>query len=393
VSAFRSFQYLLQPTARQARALEHLLAVQCEAYNSALEERREAWKRGIRITRFDQFAQLKDLHEARPDFLQYGVTVARGTLTRLDRAFSGFFRRVAAGQKPGFPRFRARSRFDSVSYEDVTGWKLKEPDRRLYLQGIGHVKIKLHRSLRGVPKTLHIRRDGRRWTATVQCADVPAQPLAPSNREAGFDLGIANLAVSSDGEFFQNPRHLARGAEALAAAQQALARKQRGSKRRKQAVRRVAAQHRRIANRRRDVLHQLSRRLVNTYDLLVFEDLKIANMTRSAKRTPQQPGCRVAQKAGLNREILASSWGAFISMIAYKAEDAGRELIVVNPKGTSQRCSSCGHTEAANRPSQAEFRCQACGFSLHADLNAACNILWLGSSLRRQKREAETSAA
>jgi putative transposase len=92
----------------------------------------------------------------------------------------------------------------------------------------------------------------------------------------------------------------------------------------------------------------------------------------------------VAQKAGLNREILASSWGAFISMIAYKAEDAGRELIVVNPKGTSQRCSSCGHTEAANRPSQAEFRCQACGFSLHADLNAACNILWLGSSLRRQ---------
>jgi putative transposase len=208
VSAFRSFQYLLQPTARQARALEHLLAVQCEAYNSALEERREAWKRGIRITRFDQFAQLKDLHEARPDFLQYGVTVARGTLTRLDRAFSAFFRRVAAGQKPGFPRFRARRRFDSVSYEDVTGWKLKEPDRRLYLQGIGHVKIKLHRGLRGVPKTLHIRRDGRRWWATVQCADVPAQPLAPTNRQAGFDLGIANLAVSSDGEFFENPRHL-----------------------------------------------------------------------------------------------------------------------------------------------------------------------------------------
>jgi putative transposase len=391
--AFRSFQYLLQPTARQARALEHLLGVQCEAYNSALEERREAWKRGVRITRYGQFAQLKDLHEARPDFLQYGVTVARGTLTRLDRAFSAFFRRVAAGQSPGFPRFRARSRFDCVSYEDVSGWRLKESDHRLYLQGIGHVRIRLHRSLKGVPKTLHVRRQGRRWTATIQCAKVPAQLLSPTDTQAGFDLGVANLVASSHGEFFENPRHLARGREALATAQQCLARKQRGSNRRRRDVHRVAAHHRRVANRRKDGLHKLSRKLVNAYGLLVFEDLKIANMTRSARGTVAEPGSKVAQKAGLNREIRAASWGAFISMVAYKAEDAGRELIVVNPKGTSQRCSSCGHTEAANRPSQAVFCCRACGFKDHADVNAARNILWLGLSLRRQKREAETSAA
>src|SRR3984893_4263784 len=243
---FRSYQYVLHPTARQGRALEHLLEVQCEAYNAALEERREAFKRGIRVHRFDQFAQLKDLHEARPDFMHYGVTVARGTLTRLDRAFSAFYRRVAAGKRPGFPRFRACSRFDCVSYEDVTGWKLKEPDHRLYLQGIGHVRIKMHRSLRGVPKTLHVRRQGRRWTATIQCAEVPAQPLAPTQRQAGFDLGVANLAASSDGEFFENPRHLAGGREGLTNAQRCLARKQRGSNRRKQDVHRVAVQHRRI---------------------------------------------------------------------------------------------------------------------------------------------------
>jgi putative transposase len=158
-------------------------------------------------------------------------------------------------------------------------------------------------------------------------------------------------------------------------------------------VARVAAQHRRIANRRRDGLHQLSRSLVDTYGLLVFEDLKIANMVRSAKGSLEEPGSYVAQKAGLNREILAASWGALISMVAYKAEDAGRELIVVNPRGTSQRCSSCGHAKAANRPSQAVFGCQACAFEDHADVNAARNILWLGLSLRRQKREAETSAA
>jgi len=155
----------------------------------------------------------------------------------------------------------------------------------------------------------------------------------------------------------------------------------------------VARQHRKIANRRRDGLHQLSRRLVNAFDLLVFEDLAVANMVRSARGTVEAPGSMVAQKSGLNREILAASWGGLIGMVAYKAEEAGRELILVNPRHTSQRCSSCGHTEAANRPSQAIFACRACGLELHADCNAARNVLWLGSSLRREKREAETGAA
>ena len=280
-----------------------------------------------------------------------------------------------------------------MSYEDVTGWKLKESDARLYLQGIGHVKIRLHRPLKGVPKTLHVRRQARRWAATIQCAEVPTRRLAPTNRQAGFDLGVANLVASSDGEFFENPRHFAKGRQALTNAQQCLAQKQRGSNRRRQAVARVATQHRRIANRRRDGLHQLSRKLVEAYDLLVFENLKITNMCRSARGSQEEPGSRVAQKAGLNREILAASWGGLISMVAYKAEDAGRELIVVNPRHTSQRCSICGHTEVGNRPSQAQFCCRVCGFKGHADVNAARNILWLGLSLRRQKREAEAGAA
>ncbi|HWD71165.1 MAG TPA: transposase [Actinomycetota bacterium] len=399
---FRAYQYVLYPTARQGRALEHLLAVQCEAYNAALEERREAFKRGIRVHKFDQFAQLKDLHESRPDFMQYGVTVARGTLTRLDRAFCAFYRRVAAGQRPGFPRFKARGRFDCCPYEDTSGWKLKEADHRLYLQGIGHVKLKVQRPLRGTPKTLHLRRQGRRFTATIQCADVPARPLPPTGRQAGFDLGVVNLATSSEGEVFDNPRDLARGKEALVAAQQALSRKKLGSKRRRRAREGLSRQHQKIANRRRNGLHQLSRRLVNGYDLLVFEDLAVA--IHSARGTVEAPGSMVVQKAGLNREILAAAWGGLIGMVAYKApeaplkapyeaEEAGRELILVNPRHTSQRCSSCGHTEAANRPSQATFACRACGLEVHADCNAARNVLWLGSSLRREKREAETGAA
>src|SRR5437879_12592206 len=119
----------------------------------------------------------------------------------------------------------------------------------------------------------------------------------------------------------------------------------------------------------------------------LFEDLAIPNMVRSARGTAEAPGSMVAQKAGLNREILACSWGALIRMVAYKAEEAGRELILVNPRHTSQRCSSCGHTEAANRPSQATFACRACGRERHADCHAARTILWLGSGLRRSKAE------
>src|SRR6202023_4006182 len=120
--------------------------------------------------------------------------------------------------------------------EDVSGWKLKEPDHRLYLQGIGHVKIRLHRPLKGVPKTLHVRRQGRRWTATIQCAEVPAQPLPPTDTHAGFDLGVADLAASSDGEFFEKRRHLAGRRQALTEAQQCLSRQQRGSNRPSPAV-------------------------------------------------------------------------------------------------------------------------------------------------------------
>lgn len=391
--AYRTFRYKLHPTARQARSLTDLLAAQCEVYNAALEERREAWKKNVPIKRFDQFSQVRDLHEIRPDLMRFGVTVARGTLTRLDRAFSSFFRRTRAGDKPGYPGFRSQSRFDTVSYEDGCGWRLKEPDRRLYLQGVGHVKVNLHRELEGTPKTCHVRREGRKWWVLVQCEVPTDKPLEKTGRQAGFDLGVSRLVTCSDGSFYENPRHLRRSKEKLARAQRELSRKTKGSGRRRRAVEKVASCHRKIRNQRRNDLHKLSRDLVDSYDVLVFEDLLIENMTRSAKGTIEAPGSKVAQKAALNREILSASWGLLLNMLAYKAEGAGRELILVAPRGTSQNCSVCGHEQAENRVTQSEFRCLSCGHEQDADLNAARNILRLGLSQRREKREVETSAA
>jgi len=381
---FRAYKFVLQPTVAQTRRLESLLAVQCELYNAALEERRGAWRReGRRVTRFEQFAELAGLREVRPDVMIFGVCVARGTLTRLDLAFTAFFRRVKAGQKPGYPRFRSRSRFDSVSWPDRSGWALDAERRRLRVQGVGQIKVRLHRDMQGIPQTATLRREGRRWVCVIFCAEVAAAPLAPTGRAVGVDVGLANLVATSDSEFVPNLQPGRVLAARVAGAQRAVARKRRGSARRRKAVARLAELRRHEANIRRDVAHQVSRALINRYDLIAHEELAIANMVRTARGTIAEPGTNVAAKAGLNRSINDAGWATLLRFISYKAESAGRDVIAVRAAYTSQTCSSCGHIAKENRPSQAVFRCQACGHTTHADTNAAVNILRAGLAQRR----------
>jgi putative transposase len=315
--------------------------------------------------------------------MRFGVCVARGTLTRLDLAFQGFFRRVNAGHTPGYPRFKGAGRFDSVSYPDTSGWKLDTDTRRLYLLGVGHLKVRLHRPLNGVPKTITVRREGRRWVVVVFCAGVEPERLAATGRTVGIDLGVATLAATSDGELIPNPIPGRRLADQVAAAQRAVAAKRRGSKNRSKAVANLARLKRREANVRRDHAHQVSRRLVNTYDVICHESLRIPNMVRTAKGTVETPGRMVQAKAGLNRSIHDAGWGQLLRFIVYKAEGAGRQTIAVPAAHTSQRCASCGHTAQENRPSQAVFCCQACGHTAHADINAAINIHRAGLAQRQ----------
>ncbi len=356
-----------------------LLRIQRELYNAALEERRGAWRlEHRRVTRYEQYRTLTALREVRPDVLDYGVTVCRGTLKRLDDAFSGFYRRVGAGKKPGYPRFKGAARFDSVSYPDSSCWRLEEGSRRLYLQGVGHVKVRLHRPVRGTPKTLTVRRRGRRWEATVFCAKVPPEPLPATGRQVGIDLGVAVLVATSDGELVANPRPRRALSDRLAAAKRDRARRRRGSVRYRRASERIAAVKAKEARDRRNHLHKVSRSLVDTYDLICHEALRITDMSRSARGTIEHPGRNVAAKSGLNDAIADSGWGQLLGMVAYKAEDAGRQVVAVDPRHTSQRCAACGHVAKENRVSQAEFRCRACGHTAHADVNAACNILRAG---------------
>jgi putative transposase len=194
---------------------------------------------------------------------------------------------------------------------------------------------------------------------------------------------VAALVTTSDGVHVANPRHRAATADHLAQAQRDLARKKRGSKRRRKTVARVAALHAKVRRQRLDGAHKAANALVRAYDVIVHEDLRIGNMTRSASGTVEQPGRNVAAKSGLNRSILDAGWGVFLTILSHKAESAGRELIAVNPAGTSRTCANCGHCAKESRVTQAEFRCVSCGHTAHADVNAAINILRAGLALRQ----------
>ncbi|WP_428340314.1 RNA-guided endonuclease InsQ/TnpB family protein [Mycobacterium sp.] len=386
----RAYVFRLRPTARQHVALAACVEAHREVYNAALQERRDGWSHAskTRIGHGDQSAQLTAMRAVRPDQAVWSFSSQQATLRRLNKAFAGFFRRVKAAQtgvKPGYPRFKGAGRFGSVEWpKDGDGARWLPEQRRVYLQGIGQVRVDLHREVAGRVKTIQIKRQGRRWILVLSCDDVPTNPLPVTGRQAGIDVGIVRFATTSDGQHVDNPRWARASAARLAAAQQRLARARRGGRNRAAKRETVAARHRKIANQRRDFHHKQARELAARYDLIVVEDLKIANMLRRAKPVadPANPGRYLPNEAraktGLNRSISDAGWGQFVSILRAKAEEAGRAWIEVNPRHTSDGCECCGYAARANRVTQAEFVCQRCAHRAPADEHAARNILRAG---------------
>ena len=382
----RAYTFRLRPTARQHVALGQCLASHRELYNAALQERRDAWRlRKTGVSYGEQSAQLKEIRAVRPDVAVWSFSSQQATLRRLNRAFASFFRRVNAGQTPGYPRFKPAHRFNGVEWpKDGDGCRWQPDRNRAYLQGIGHVRVTIHRRVQGKVKTIQVRRHGHRWLLVLSCDQVPTRPLEPTGAAVGVDLGIASFATTSDGEHVSNPGYGRVAAIRLSTAQQALARKQRGSNNRAKARAKVAARHRKLANQRRTFHHQVARVLVARYDLLAVEDLKIRNMVRRPppRPDPDQPGRflpnRAAAKTGLHRSIHDAGWAQFVSILRAKAEEAGRVMIDVDARHSSDRCEACGHTAKDNRVSQAVFSCRECGHTVNADEHAARNILRAG---------------
>ena len=334
---------------------------------------------------------MKEIRAADPErYGRWSFTCERAAIRRLDRAFRAFFRRCTAGEKPGYPRFKGRGWWDSVEWPAGNGARWDSAPHpavtRVYLQGVGHVRVHQHRAVKGHVKTITAKREDGRWYVVLSCDEVPTEPLEPANAPIGIDMGVASFLTASDGTFVPSPRHLAASAGHLVAAQQDLARKKRGSSSRRKAVAKVARLHGKVRRQRLDHAHKIALSLVRAHDLIVYEKLQVTNMTTRPKPRPDGNGGHqpngAAAKSGLNKSILDAGWGIFLRVLAAKAESAGRQLIAVDPRHTSQRCARCGHTATGNRLSQAEFRCLACGHHAHADVNAAKNILRAGLALQ-----------
>ncbi len=335
----RAYKFRLRPTRRQEAALNACLEDTRQLYNAALEERREAWRMGRhQVTFYSQDAQLKEVRAEHPElYKRWAFTCERAAIRRLDRAFQGFFRRVKAAEKPGHPRYKGRGWWDSIEWPEGNGarWdSVPHPKvTRVYLMGIGHVRVHQHRAVKGRVRQITAKREGGRWYVVLSCDDVPAEPLESVGASVGIGLGVASFLTTSDGTHVSNPRYLATSIERIAAAQRDLARKKRGSGRRKKASARISRLHGKVARQRLDHAHQTALALVRANDVIVHENLKIRNMTARPKPRANGNGGYepngAAAKSGLNKSIRDAGWSIFLRVLSAKAESAGRTVIAV----------------------------------------------------------------
>lgn len=398
----RSYKFLLRPTVGQAQALGEMLRDHCSLYNGALEDRKGSYKhRGMSVTYGEQSAQLKAIRAFDPERQgRWSFSSQQATLRRLDAAMGGFFRRVRNGEKPGYPRFKPVARFDTVTFpRDGDGCRWDSlpghADTRVRFQGVGHVRVRQHRQVEGVVKTVSVTREGERWYVVLACDQVPARPLPPTGSMVGIDMGIANFLADSNGGFVENPQHAKVAAEKLASAQRRLAafprkKAQDRTRRHRVAVEKVRSLHGKLRRQRLDFHHKTALDLVRAHDLIAHEELAIRSMVRAPKPKPdpKTPGGFLpngaAAKAGLNKSILDAGWGGFLSIVTAKAASAGRTTMPVDPRNTSRTCPECGHVSAENRPDQPTFACVACGYADHADTVGAINVLQRAGQAPRQ---------
>jgi putative transposase len=358
----KTFQYRIYPTQKQARALNATLDECRWLYNHFLEERNTAWQeRQESWTLYDQLNTLPRLKRERPRLTNAHSQALQNVGVRIDLAFQAFFRRCKNGEKPGYPRFRGRNRYDSFCFPQYgNGCKLE--GNQLYLSKIGTVRVVLHRPLEGEPKTVCVRRSSTgKWYVTLACEWEPTA-LDPTSEQVGLDVGLASFATFSTGEAIENPRFFRAEEKALAKAQRRLSKEAKGTPQRRKRRKVVARVHERTRWRRKEFAHQESRKIVNRFQVIAVEELSVNRMVHNH--------C-------LAKSISDAAWAAFASMVRVKAGWAGRAFVAVNPAYTSQDCSRCGHRQKMPLADRV-YECLCCCLELDRDLNAALNILRLG---------------
>ena len=362
----KTFKYKLMPTPGQEQVLGGVVWRCRELYNAGLEERKAAWeKSGVSISFAMQSAQLPGIKAVRPEYRDINAQVLQDVLHRLDKTYQAFFRRVQAGEKPGYPRFQGRDRYHTFTYPQVGehGGAVLDGGM-LSLSKIGRIPLRLHRPLQGTPKTVTISKEADGWYVSFSCAEVSVEPLPLTGREMGIDVGLKVFLVTADGEAVENPRHYRRGEKRLAKAQRRVSCRKKGSKRRKKAVRLLAKAHQHVRRQRTDFHHKTALAFVRQYDVIYLEDLQVRNMVRNHH---------------LAKSISDAGWAQFRTILEAKAAWAGRQVLAVPPAYTSQGCSGCGE-RVPKSLSMRTHVCPSCGLVIDRDENAAINILRAGQA-------------
>ena len=351
-------------------------------WNLFLKADRERGKDGHRPASFAERCIALTWLRSRPQlkWLAAGSAPAQQAVLRnLADAWARYFAGLA---KP--PVFKKKGEDSGFRWSGRQHAQLDQTNSRIKLPKLGWVRYRNSRRVEGEVINVTLRRSGRGWQMSVGTEREVAEPKRrPFDDRVGIDMGISVHTALSNGHKEPGPMALRAAAALLRREQRKLARRKKGSKRRLKQVHKVAGVHQRVANVRKDHLHKLTTAIAKSHGLVCVEDLKVANMSRSAKGTLDQPGRNVQAKAGLNRSILDQGWSEMRRQLAYKLEWNGGTLVAVPPANTSRRCSSCQHTDKASRPSQTMFVCTACGHAMNADTNAAKNILALGYAQAR----------
>lgn len=346
-----SYRYRIEPNRTQAALLSEMLGDFCQLYNAALEHRIRAHEKGISIRVNEQITSLPVIRRDLPHIGRWSATAEQQVMRKLDKAFQAFFGRVKRGDKAGFPRFRARDRYHAADFRVGDGMTIRKNGKLTFVGVPGEIKVRWHRDLPSKPKSMILSRNAGKWYAIFHVEVVSVERSSPDS--VGIDLGLTSFVALSNGETVDRPRVTKAHAKKLRRLQRALSRCKRGSKVRRKRKLAVTQHQAHIANIRRDFLHKESRKLVNRFGRIAVEDLNIKGLARGM----------------LAKSVHDASWGQFVSMIRYKAESAGCELVEVDPRGTSQTCPECG-TTAKKTLAEREHRCD-CGCSLDRDVAAA----------------------
>jgi putative transposase len=354
------FKYRVYPTKKQEHIMNQWLEECRWLYNHFLEQRKDSWEQEqISLSLYSQEATLSSLKEERTSLAIVHSQVLQNVAVRIDLAFKAFFRRVKAGENPGYPRFRGSNRYDSFTFPQ-SGFRIVSD--RVQLSKIGEVKTVLHRPTEGDIKTCTLKRSSTgKWYVMFSC-ECEATPLPKNPLTVGIDVGLNSFATLSTGYPTENPKFFRQEERSLAKAQRKLSKAEKSTPEWEKQRKVVARVHERIAWKRLDFTHQLSSKIVGEFGVIAVEDLHVNRMLHNH--------C-------LAKSISDAAWSGFFQLLTYKAAYAGRQYIAVNPAYTSQTCSSCGHRQKMPL-SERVFKCPCCGVELDRDHNAALNILALG---------------